>query len=365
MPVGHIFDPVKVRRFALNLAGILVGTWLFFKIFPYIAPFVIAVLLAYALEPVVRFFQRYRFPRKAATLATILLFLGAFSLLVAFLVVRIFSEIRDLFEIMPKLINDFYLRATALLADEGTIMAGLPDELVSFVQELLKNLVSYGANLVNEAVKGLLGVAISLPSAVLFIFITLISTYFLSSDREKMGVFLKTQIPGYWIDKFYAVKGNIRQSFLRLMKAYLIIISMTFTELIVGFSLLKVSYVLALAAIIAIADILPVVGTGGFLVPWAIYSFVIDDVPRGVGLLVLYVVVLLVRQVLEPKIVGSQIGVHPILTLGSMYVGIQALGGFGIIMGPVVFMVLRSISQVVFRHQTIKELLLMDEQLKK
>lgn len=363
--MGQIFDPVKVKRFALNLAGILVGTWLFFKLFPFIAPFVIAVLLAYALDPVVRFFQRYRLPRKAASLITILLFLGAFILLAAFLLVRIFNEVRDLIEIMPQLFNDFSIRLSALLSEEGTLMSGMPDELIAFIQELLKNLVTYGANLVNEALKGLVGVAISLPSAVLFLFITLISTYFLSSDREKIGVFLQTQIPSYWIEKFYAVKGNIRQSFLRLMKAYLIIITMTFTELIIGFSILRVSYVLALAAIIAIADILPVVGTGGFLVPWAIYSFVVDDVTRGVGLLILYVVVLMVRQVLEPKIVGSQIGVHPILTLGSMYVGIQALGGFGIIMGPVVFMVLRSISQVVFRHQTIKELLLKDEQLKK
>ncbi|QSX08622.1 sporulation integral membrane protein YtvI [Alkalibacter rhizosphaerae] len=361
----HLFDPNKVKHFAMNLAGILVGTWLFFKVFPYIAPFVFAVLLAYALEPVVSFLQNRRLPRKAATLLTLLMFLGVFSLLVAFLVVRMIGEVRGLMEILPEQVNNFYERVIALMAEESTILSGLPEELASFIRVSLGNIVEYAGTLVNDIVKGALNIAISLPSAVLFLFMTLISTYFISSDREKIGTFLQSQLPAYWITKFHAIKGNIRQSFLKLMKAYLIIMSITFTELIIAFSILQVRFALALAVIIAIADILPVVGTGGFLAPWAIYSFVTGDPRMGISLLIVYGIVLLVRQVIEPKIVGTQIGVHPVLTLGSMYVGIKLLGGIGIILGPVIFMVLRSISQVVFRHQSIKELLIADDWIKK
>jgi predicted PurR-regulated permease PerM len=118
---------------------------------------------------------------------------------------------------------------------------------------------------------------------------------------------------------------------------------------------------LALAAIIAVADILPVVGTGGFLIPWSVISFINDDYQTGISLLILYGVVMLVRQLIEPKIVGSQIGVHPVLTLGSMFIGIKVLGGIGIIMGPVIFLILKSVIQVVFRHQTLKELLVSED----
>jgi sporulation integral membrane protein YtvI len=359
--LAHLFDPIKVRRFIINLAGMLIGTWLFFKLFQYVAPFFIAVILSYAVEPIVQFFQRRKLPRKIATLLTLLIFLGVLSLLVAFIVVKIVSEIRGLIEVLPGFVNDFYVRVTQLMTEDSTLLSGLPDELAAFIQELLANFVAYAGTLVNDIVKGALSVAISLPSAVLFLFMTLISTYFISSDREKIGTFFQGQLPAYWISKFHDIRGNIRQSFIKLMKAYLIIMSITFTELFIGFTLLKVSFSLALAAIIAVADILPVVGTGGFLIPWAIFSFVNGDLAMGISLLVIYVVVLVVRQVLEPKIIGSQIGVHPVLTLGSMYVGVKALGGIGIILGPVIFLVLRSISQVIFRHQSIRELLLFDD----
>lgn len=361
----QIFDPIKVKRFALNFAGILIGAWIFFKIFSYVAPFVIATILAFALEPIVQFLQNRKLPRKIATLLTLLIFLGVFIFLMAFLIVKLFSELRDFFEVVPGLINEFYNRVVSMLSGDSTILDGLPVQLADFIRDFLENIITYAGNLINEIVRGLLGFAVSLPSAILFFFMTLISTYFISSDREKIGNFLKSQLPALWINKFRDIKGNIRYSILRLLKAYMIIMSITFVELMIGFTILDVNYSLALAAIIAVADILPVLGTGGFLVPWAIYSFISDDVTRGFSLLILYGIVLFVRQLIEPKIVGTQIGVHPVMTLGSMYVGIRVLGGIGIILGPIIFMVLRSISQVVFKHQSLKELVVYDHLIKK
>lgn len=361
----QIFDPEKVKRFALNLAGICIGTWLFFKAFAYIAPFVIAVLLAFALDPIISFWQKRKIPRKIATILTLLLFLGVFIFLVAFILIKLFTQLREFFEVVPGLFNDFYQTVIALLSEDSTFLSNLPEELAVFIRDFLENIVSVAGNLINDIVKGALGLAISIPSAILFITMTLISTYFIASDKEKIRNFLNTQIPAYWIRKFQDIKGNIKYSILRLIRAYLIIMSITFTELMIGFTIIKVNYSFALAAIIAVVDILPVLGTGIFIFPWTIYSYITGDVTRAFSLLILYGIIQFVRQLIEPKIVGTQIGVHPVLTLGSMYVGIKVLGGVGIILGPIIFMVLRSISQVVFRGQTLKELLLYEQWIKK
>nr|WP_225877733.1 sporulation integral membrane protein YtvI [Alkalibacter mobilis] len=344
----------------ISVAGIILFTWLFFKIFPYIAPFVFAILLTFAIEPLVKLLVNKKIPRKLASLIVVFVLLALILFLLVFIISRVYSQARDFLETVPNLINEAYAIITSLLDSGNSIFIELPEELANFMSEVFESLLGYGGELINQAVNSILDIAISIPAAIIFTFMMIISTYFLSSDIIRIRRFINIQIPVFLIGKFNAVKINIQNSVLKLMKAYLIIMSVTFTELIIGFTILDVKYGLALAAIIAVADILPVVGTGGFLIPWAIFSFLNEDFTRGISLLVIYGVVMLIRQIIEPKIVGTQIGVHPVLTLGSMYIGIKAFGGIGIIMGPVIFLVLKSVSQVVFKHQTLKELLLLD-----
>lgn len=355
------FDKKKVIRFFINLAAIIGGTWLVFTTFQYIAPFVFAALLAFLIEPLVKIMTKKGLPRKIASFVAVILLLGVLSFVATFIVLRIVSEARDLFEVIPGLFNEVYLKVVEISEGSNNLFIGLPDEIANLLADMLEGVIASAGEIVNDIVRRVLNTAISIPSAVLFLFVTILSTYFISSDRDKIIKFLYNQAPQIWISRLNDIKASILNSVFRLIRAYMIIMSITFTELFVGFSIIGVPYGLALAAIIAVADILPVVGTGGFLIPWSVISFINDDYQTGISLLILYGVVMLVRQLIEPKIVGSQIGVHPVLTLGSMFIGIKVLGGIGIIMGPVIFLILKSVIQVVFRHQTLKELLVSED----
>ena len=120
---------------------------------------------------------------------------------------------------------------------------------------------------------------------------------------------------------------------------------LTFAEIFIGLSILKVNYALLLAILIAVVDILPLIGTGTILIPWAIFSFITGNAGLGSGLLVLYGIVLIIRQLAEPKIVGSSIGLHPLATLAAVYLGIKFAGFIGIFIGPIVALCIKGLGK--------------------
>lgn len=146
-------------------------------------------------------------------------------------------------------------------------------------------------------------------------------------------------------DLFLALFGYLRALF--------ILMFITFLELYIGFSILRVSFALSLAFLTSIIDALPVFGTGTVLLPWAGYHFLIGKNNFGLSLIVLYLVVFIVRQIIEPKIIGKHLGVHPLLTLFGMFVGMKALGVAGLILGPVTLVVIKSMLKTIFRDKPI------------
>ena len=127
----------------------------------------------------------------------------------------------------------------------------------------------------------------------------------------------------------------MRDIFRRYIKAYGILLAMTFALLLVGFWTLRVEYAFLLAFLIALADLLPVIGVGTVLIPWGIVMLLQKQFYLGFGLLILYLVISLVRQVAEPKVLGKSLGLHPLLTLFATYVGFTLFGLLGMILAPV------------------------------
>ena len=120
-----------------------------------------------------------------------------------------------------------------------------------------------------------------------------------------------------------------------VIRSYIIIMSITFVELSIGLSIIKIDYAILIALCIAIFDILPVLGTGGVMIPWTVISIVLGNYWLALKLFILYVIITIVRNIIEPKIVGSQLGLHPIVTLSSMFAGLQVLGGLGLFGFPI------------------------------
>lgn len=236
-------------------------------------------------------------------------------------------------------------------------MAWLPPEITDNLGSVISNISATITNLGKSIVKGAYTTAISFPEALVFTLITIMATYFMSSDRERISAVLTRHLPESWIKRILIIKKDMFSALFGYLRAALIIMAITFTELFIGFNIIGVGYPLLLAFLIAIIDALPVLGTGGVLIPWAIYSFVTNDIKMGVSILVLYVVVLVIRQVIEPRVVGHQIGVYPLLTLTAMYIGLQLIGFAGLILGPITFLLIRNIIIAIYKNRTFKNII--------
>jgi predicted PurR-regulated permease PerM len=132
--------------------------------------------------------------------------------------------------------------------------------------------------------------------------------------------------------------------------SYVLISVICFIELGIGFFILDIRDAWFIALIIAIFDVFPIVGSGGILVPWGVIALIMGDPVRGIGLMVLWGVIVVVRQVVEPKIVGSQIGLHPLVTIVSMYIGLELMGGLGLIMAPIYIIVCKKLNEENIIH---------------
>ena len=208
--------------------------------------------------------------------------------------------------------------------------------LISFGRKLrfllLKNMLTAFTERVTGGVASALR---ALPSLLFGLLVWVIASFYSSVEFEATTRALSLLVPSVLADKLPQWRARAGEIFRRYLKAYLLLFALTFGELLVGFLALGVRYVFLLALVTALLDALPVVGVGAVLIPFSILSFAGGDTFRGVGLLILYILMTVVRQIAEPHLVGKSLGLHPLLMLFSFYVGLKLFGVAGIFIGPV------------------------------
>lgn len=337
------------QRVLLLLVYVALGTaagYLFFKyLFRLLLPFILAWLLAALLEPAVRLLtQRFHLRRGLAACGMVLSSVALLVTLLYYLGKKLLLEAAGLGQTLLHLMQDFPQTAAELSQRLVDALPFLPGSLAAFLLELPKNLFngefSLPPALSSGAFSAGLGVAKSIPSAFLFVVVFLVASILVSSDWQKVNRTLVRLLPPSGRRLLAGLKDFLSSSLVKYLKAQLVLMSITSLELLVGFLILRVDYALALALVIAIIDALPILGTGTVLIPWALYKLLMGQPGMALGLAILYGVILLVRQMLEPKIVGASIGLHPLLTLFSIYVGMGLFGFVGMIAGPILTLLL-------------------------
>lgn len=313
---------------------------------PFFAPFLIALVISLINEPVVRFLENRlhinrRIGAAIAFFATLLL-VGT-PLILA--VNKLYREAVDLTNAIREYLKTSNNDIVLFFQQAQDFYHNLNPEIIKAVQEsinalaasiggILHSLFNYGRTTIN-----------SIPKILIATVVTLISSYFFSSDKDKILSFIYKQLPPGSARRLNNVKVDILTAFAGYIRALLIIMAITFTVLAVGLSIIGIRYAFVIALLIALVDILPVLGTGTVLIPWMIWSLVAGQLGLALSLLILYCTVILIRQIFEPKIVGTQIGLHPIVTLLAMYTGLNLFGIFGMILGPIIILVLKNLQQ--------------------
>jgi sporulation integral membrane protein YtvI len=174
--------------------------------------------------------------------------------------------------------------------------------------------------------------------------IFVVAIYYIAIDFKKINRFILYQFRGGTQKYVILIKNQFFSTIWKYLKAYAIIISITFFELLLAFLVLGVEYPYLVALITALVDILPIIGTGTVLVPWGVFSIITGDIFTGIGLIITYIIITIIRQILEPKIVGSYIGMYPLITLIMMYAGLEAFGILGLFAFPIISIILKNLN---------------------
>jgi len=334
------------RKFIIDVTFIVTVYAVLYFIFVYmihwVMPFLIGFLIALALRPITRFVNKFvKGTGKGVAIFVIGMFYAVVALILWFLLSFLITQTTELVKVMPKL---YFNRIEPLLLEFNDWVAvnaqTLSPDVASTISQIITNAINYIAdgvkNLSISFVQLVTRLISNFPMYLISVIFTIVLSVFISLEYDNITAFIRKQLPDKFNSTFEEARKFVTGTLWKMIKSYMIIMLITFIELLMGLSILKVNYALALAAIIAILDIMPVLGTGGILIPWAIVELILKNYFLGFGLLILYIAVTVIRNIMEPRIVGHQIGLHPIITITAMYAGLRLFGFGGIFLAPVV-----------------------------
>lgn len=360
----------KRRATLINLAYIVVVlalVYLFFKYcFGVAAPFLLSFFFAVLLQRPIRWLDK-RTKNKCHTFWSIfmVLFIIAIVLIpIGLILGAIGREVGSFISYLSEQLNDLPAFLVMLEKEILNIIKFLPDGIYTTVSD---KITEFFGNLINDfdlsalgintqsitsgitsSISGIYNVAKNVPSALLAVVIGIIAGIFFTKDYRKIVNFIKLQLPESQKNLLSEIKQVFSKTILKMIRAYGIIMFITFCELFLGFSILNLigvmnnSFTFIIAICIAIFDILPVAGSGGILIPWALISLIAGNLGQAIGLIVIYAVITVIRQYIEPKIVGSSLGVHPLVTLAGLYFGLKLFGFMGMFIVPISVMTVKA-----------------------
>ncbi len=306
-------------------------------------PFIFALLLALITEPVVRFFEnRIRLGRAWAVVISLILVVGGFIYLVSAIISLIIKDLSRLYPQVAHYSDQIINRVITTIGDFQVfyLRLNLPPQVENTIQDNLGKSLQALQTVLDGSINVLIQTLAMLPGALIFLMIATVATFFIMKDRKALKEFSMHFIPGSAQSKTAKITSELFAALVGFLKAYSILITITAVVTMVSLKVLRVDYALTIGILVGICDILPVLGPGTIFVPWILWSFISGNHSLAIGLLVVYVLISVVRQFLEPKIVGDNIGLHPLATLISLYAGLQLGGIIGMIMGPVTVVII-------------------------
>jgi sporulation integral membrane protein YtvI len=306
-------------------------------------PFIIAALVALLMEPVIVFLtSRTRMSRGVAVALSMLAFFGGLGLVVTLAVSRLVRELSDLSVYLPRYVKPVQEFSIHTFERSKILYFSLPPEVTEKLRESLVNVTGNLSKMAESLAGFLIGLASALPGAVLGIIVALIAIYFFSKDRALIVRLWLNLVPSPWNQRSLQVAREVSRAFLSYIRAQAFLVSLTTLQAIVGLYIIGASYALTIGLLIGIMDVMPVLGPAAIILPWAIWSFISGNVAFGIKLIVLYLLLWLVRQTLEARVVAANLGLHPLAVLAVMYIGLKIIGVAGLILGPILLITLQS-----------------------
>ncbi len=349
------------KSFIINFIyfGIIIGLYYFLVkfAFGYVFPFAFATVLAVFLQKPLRLISKKLKLKAHGAISTImvLLIVTAIVGVMALVINGVIGELKDFityFMSRFKSVDDLLNVIEEWLLDIAvSLPKGLGVSLAGKITELFDNfsIESTGVDMgmITAPLSGAWGVVKGVPSFLISIVVTIISCVFMTSEYDLIRDMILKILPPQKGRNLIRAKKTVTQGIGKLFKAYATIMFITFCEVFLGLNLMRLigiydgGYIAIIAFVICIVDIIPVLGTGTIVLPWAVYSFITGNIAMGLALVVLYAVITVLRQIIEPKLVANQVGLPSIITIMAMFLGGRVFGAFGILLLPLTVIIVK------------------------
>lgn len=339
----------RVLKNIIYVVLLLVGLFLALKLSIFYMPFLVAFIISLIIEPAIKYImKKTKLTRR--TSAIIIFLIVSFIILgsLTWLIITLFSESSSLLQGLNDYFDKAYIQFQNLINSFNFDKIHLSDEVLGIIQNSTGDLLNTASNWLRNALTGLIDVITSLPSIAICIGITVIALYFICVDKIYILDQIEHHLPKLWVKKIGVHLRDLIKTLGGYLKAEATLILLSFIISLIGLYILEftgfnIKYPLLMALFIGFVDALPILGSGTVMIPWAIICSINGDFNLGIAIIVLLIIMSVARQLLEPKLVSKNIGVHPIFTLIAMYTGFKIIGIMGLLIGPIILIIFKNI----------------------
>lgn len=362
----------RKKKFIIDVVYIALVLVLFYFFMKYafglFFPFLCALFVAYLLQKPVNFICK-KTPLKRGFVSAILVLFSVTVVLgiIIALIARLGLEVKSFFSYILVQIQDLPSFVTNFENFVSSHLSFLPDKVEHSITTFLADKVTaflgnskgsgeFDFSMLKTPLMGVWNTAKQIPSTLIAIVIAVVACCFMTSDFSSVRKIILSLFKPKTREKIITSKNLLFPSLSRMAKAYGLIIAITFTELCLGLFFMKLigiyegNFIFIFALITAIIDIIPILGTGTILVPWALYTLINGNIPLAIGIIVMYVCITVIRQVIEPKLVANQLGIPAFATIIAMYVGSQIFGVLGIFLLPITLVMVKLLNEEGIIH---------------
>ncbi|KAF0994422.1 sporulation integral membrane protein YtvI [Geobacillus sp. TFV-3] len=340
-----------MKRWIMIALLFAVGLWLV----PYSVPLLFALATALLLEPSIRRLQEnYKLKRVHAVTAIFSLFIIIFGLSLYFLVVIFVQQVMALSQKLPYVLNEATKVLDRLIQTWQSYSSSIPQEIIDSLERGVNTveqmLLSFATNLTQSLVHYIAAI----PAFLIHFLVYLIALFLICLDLPQLKQGMRRYLSERTEQRLGMVVAQLSKAGIGFLKAQFLLSLITFFLALAGLFVLGVDYAALMALVIVVVDILPILGTGSVLVPWGLISMANGNNTLGIGLIVLFVVITVVRRIIEPKVFSTNLGISPLAALVSVYLGFQLLGFIGLFVGPVVVILVEALAKAGVIKWTIK-----------
>ena len=339
----------RVLKNILYVVLLLLGLYVALKLSIFYMPFLIAFIISLIIEPAIKFImKKTKLTRRTSSIIIFVIVSVVLIGSLAWIIITLFSESSSLLQGLNDYFDKIYIQFQNFISSMNFDKINLSDEVLTVIQNSTGDVLEAVSNWVRNLLTGLIDIVTSLPSMAICIGITVVALYFICVDKIYIIDQIEHHVPKVWVKKIGSHMRDLIKTLGGYLKAEASLVLVSFIISLIGLYILEfmnfnISYPLLMALFIGFVDALPILGSGSVMIPWAIISALNGDISLGIAIIVLLIIMSIVRQILEPKLVSKNIGVHPIFTLIAMYTGFKVIGVIGLLIGPIVLIIFKNI----------------------